>query len=82
MAVAYVLQVANYLVPLATLPFLVRVLGAEAYGALAFAYVVMMFAVLLIDAGLDTLSARRLSRPEITSRDVSLPSVVSNDWVR
>ncbi|MDH3532218.1 MAG: oligosaccharide flippase family protein [Gammaproteobacteria bacterium] len=61
----YALQTANYLIPLATLPYLIRVLGAEQYGAIAVAYAATFFMVLFVDAGFNTLAIRRLARPGI-----------------
>ena len=46
-----VLQIANYLIPLITLPYLTRVLGIEAFGKVAFVQVVMQFCILLTDYG-------------------------------
>ncbi len=64
-AAMYALQIANYLIPLATLPYLIRVLGAEQYGAIAVAYAATFFMVLFVDAGFNTLATRRLARPGI-----------------
>jgi len=64
-AAMYALQIANYLIPLATLPYLIRVLGAEQYGAIAVAYATTFFMVLFVDAGFNTLATRRLARPGI-----------------
>ena len=44
-------QIGNYLIPLVTLPYLTRVLGAEAFGKVAFAQVVMAYFTLLVDYG-------------------------------
>ncbi|PUE35647.1 hypothetical protein B9Z52_00185 [Limnohabitans sp. Jir72] len=58
----YVLQIANYIIPLLTLPFLVRTLGAEAYGWLAFSAAVNFYFVLAVDAGMNTHGARLLAQ--------------------
>lgn len=59
----YALQIANYVIPLVTLPYLIRVLGAEGYGVMAMAYAVVYFMVLFVDAGFNTLATRRLAAP-------------------
>lgn len=59
----YMLQIANYAIPLITLPYLLRVLGADRYGVMAMAYAVVFFMVLFVDAGTNTLAVRRLTRP-------------------
>lgn len=46
-----VLQMANYLIPLLTIPFLTRVLGIEAFGKIALVQVTMQFCILLADYG-------------------------------
>ncbi|MGA8298128.1 MAG: oligosaccharide flippase family protein [Terriglobales bacterium] len=45
------LQGLNYLVPLAVLPYLVRVLGIERYGLIAFAQSFAQYFVVLTDYG-------------------------------
>ncbi|MGV0960724.1 MAG: lipopolysaccharide biosynthesis protein [Limnohabitans sp.] len=61
-AALYALQIANYIMPLLTLPFLVRTLGPEAYGWLAFSAAVNFYAVLAMDAGMNTYGARMLAQ--------------------
>lgn len=58
----YALQLANYIIPLLTLPFLVRSLGAEAFGWLAWSAAVNFYFVLLVDAGMNTHAAKELAK--------------------
>ena len=70
-AAGYALQIAYYVIPLLTVPYLVLSLGTEAYGQLIYAQVIMMFAVLLVDAGIDTVSSK-----ELTNKALSDPKIV------
>ena len=77
----YVLQLANYLIPLITLPFLVRMLGVEAYGSLAIAHSIVFFMVLLVDSGFNNLAIRELSRADLDKRTVN-EIYAANLWLR
>lgn len=65
-------QVANYLIPLLTFPYLARVLGVEAFGYLGLALAVNVFAVVVIDWGFVYSSARAVAQnrdsPDTISR--------------
>lgn len=56
-----VVQVSNYLIPLITLPYLTRVLGAEAFGKVVFAQVVMAYFVMLVDYGFSWSATRHVA---------------------
>jgi PST family polysaccharide transporter len=56
-----VVQISNYVIPLITLPYLTRVLGAESFGRIAFAQVVMTYFVLLVDFGFSWSATRNVA---------------------
>lgn len=57
----YAVQGLNYLLPLAVLPYLLRVLGPRGYGGIAFAQSLMAYAVILTDFGFNFSATRAVS---------------------
>jgi len=55
------LQVFNMLVPLITLPYLLKVLGKETYGLIVFAQAVVSYLAIFVEFGFNTLATKEIS---------------------
>jgi O-antigen/teichoic acid export membrane protein len=64
-------QLGNYLVPLLTLPYLTRVLGAEGFGRVVFVQTVMSFLILWVDFGFSWSATRHISEHRHDANEVT-----------
>ncbi len=67
----YVLQGLNYIVPLAVLPYLVRVLGMSSYGLIAVAQSFAQYFTVLTDYGFNFSATRSIAQSRNDSESVS-----------
>jgi PST family polysaccharide transporter len=67
----YVLQGLNYVIPMAVLPYLVRVLGMDMYGLFAFAQSFAQYFTILTDYGFNYSATRALAQQESDSMAAS-----------
>lgn len=64
-------QLGNYLVPLLTLPYLTRVLGAEEFGRVIFVQGVIAFLILLVDFGFSWSTTKHIAAQRSNRHEVS-----------
>ena len=57
----YLLQAANYAIPMLTVPFLVRTIGLEQFGLIAFAQAIAQYFVFAVDAGFNNNAVREIA---------------------
>lgn len=55
------MQIANYLIPMVTLPYLTRTLGVESYGKVVLVQAVMAYFILLVDFGFSWSTTRKIA---------------------
>lgn len=66
-----IVQIANVLIPLATLPYLARVMGAEAFGQFALCFAMLQYVVLIAEYGFNLSATKavvlmRSDKPELS----------------
>ena len=66
-----IFQASNYLIPLILLPYLTRVLGAEAFGKVIFAQALMAYMLLIIDYGFSWSATREISVARNNPKELS-----------
>jgi PST family polysaccharide transporter len=78
-AAPLILQGTNYLLPLLTVPYLVRVLGVENYGRVAFAYAFIQYFVVLTDYGFNLSATQKVAllRDDAVSLSRHVPCVTA-----
>jgi len=67
----YVLQISYYILPLITVPYLVRMLGPEKFGLVAFGQSLITFFVFFVNYGFDLTATREISIKRKSNKDVS-----------
>lgn len=77
----FLVQVANYVVPLLTLPLLLRALGVEKFGLLAFSQAFVQYFVLLCDYGFNLSASRDIAKIRDDRRKVAV-SIISVQLAR
>lgn len=74
----YLIQFANYILPLITIPYLVRVLGPAGFGVVAFGQSLISYFAIFVDYGFNFSATRKISVERNDPRAVS--QTVSNVW--
>ncbi len=74
----YMLQFANYILPFITMPYLVRVLGPEKFGFVAFGQSMMAYLVLLVNYGFDWSATRAIATERNNLQQVG--HIACNVW--
>jgi PST family polysaccharide transporter len=77
------LQIGNYLVPLAVFPYLTRVLGVDGFGRIGFATAFTMYFVLIVEWGFNLSSTRdvSVSRADKDARSKIFWETLAARWI-
>lgn len=67
----FILQGANYIIPLMTFPYLVRVLGPLEYGKLGLATSIIQYFILLVDFGFNLTASKKIAQCDKTKTTIS-----------
>lgn len=73
-----IVQASNYILPLISLPYLARVLGAESFGKVVFAQALMMYFILVVEYGFSWSATRKVA--ENRENRVLLGEIFMNIW--
>ena len=73
-----IVQASNYILPLISLPYLARVLGAESFGKVVFAQAFMMYFVLIVEYGFSWSATRKVAANR--ESHVLLGKIFMNIW--
>ncbi len=68
----FIVQGLNFIVPLVTFPYIVRMIGIEKFGLLAFATAFIAYPLLLVTYGLDLSGVREVSTAKHSKRRLSI----------
>ena len=73
-----VMQIANYIIPMVTLPYLTRVLGVESYGKVVFVQAVMAYMIIIVEFGFSWSTTREIASNREDRKLIS--SIFSSTW--
>ena len=74
----YVIQFANYILPLITIPYLVRVLGPAGFGVVAFGQSLIGYFIIFVDYGFAFSATRKISVER--NNPVKVSQIAFNVW--
>jgi PST family polysaccharide transporter len=66
------IRVAGYIVPLITLPYLVRVLEPEGYGTLGFSLAIVQYFIIAVNFGFDLSATQKIAQSENDRAKISV----------